>query len=311
MEIRYLTHSEIDQPLWDRCISKAVNGNVYGWSWYLNMMSSEWDALISGDYETVFPLPFRKRAGIYYIYQPFFTQQLGIYSVKPLSPEIVNHFILAIPSRFRYIELNFNSFNKIESTGLQFRNNLNHELDLIEPYEEIRRRYNDNLKRNIGKAVKENISINANLQPEDIIKLFRQNKGREFKHLGEYDYRKLQRMVYQCTAQNKAICYGAYTADNSLCAGAIMLFSHRKATFLFSATNETARKTGAMSFLIDRFIQDSAGNHLTLDFEGSNNENLARFYRSFGAKVLTYPALVINRLPFPVNILFYLKRRFL
>lgn len=311
MEIRYLKHSEINQASWDRCISKAVNGNVYGWTWYLNMMSSDWDALISGDYETVFPLPFRKKAGIYYIYQPFFTQQLGIYSINPLSPEIVAHFIRAIPARFRHIELNLNSFNKIESIGFEFKNNLNHELDLIEPYEEIRRGYNDNLKRNIGKALKENITINANLQPEDIIQLFRQNKGREFKHLGEYDYRRLQRMVYQSTAQNRAICYGAYTADNSLCAGAILLFSHRKAIFIFSATNETARKNGAMSYLIDRFIQDSAGNHLTLDFEGSNNGNLARFYRSFGAKVLTYPTLLVNRLPFPVNVLFYLKRRFL
>ena len=35
--------------------------------------------------------------------------------------------------------------------------------------------------------------------------------------------------------KNKAICYGAYTAENTLCAGAIVVFSHRKACLLYTS----------------------------------------------------------------------------
>ncbi|KAF0200358.1 MAG: hypothetical protein FD170_3533 [Bacteroidetes bacterium] len=309
MNIRHIEHHRIDMAAWDNCISKAVNGNVYAWSWYLDMMSSDWDALVGGDYETVFPLTFRVKAGIHYLYQPFFSQQLGIFSVNPLTPEIIGIFLDAIPRKFNFAEINLNAFNKPDPLKFKVSLNLNHELDLIEPYLEIKNKYKENIKRNISKAGKKGISVSTNVKPEDIISLFRDNRGKDFNHLNEFDYRRLQRLIYQCISQSKAICYGAYSSGNSLCAGAILLFSHRKAIFLFSATNDEARGNGAMSFLIDRFIQDSSGNHITLDFEGSNDKNLARFYRGFGATVITYPSVMINRLPWPVNLLPGLKKK--
>ncbi|MBW6490904.1 MAG: GNAT family N-acetyltransferase [Lentimicrobium sp.] len=310
MEIRYLEHSQIDMAAWDNCISKAVNGNLSAWSWFLNMMSSDWDALVEGEYETVFPMPFRKKAGIYYLYQPFFSQQLGIFSINPLTPEKIGQFLDAIPSKFSYANINLNSFNKPDPDKYKIINNLNHELDLIESYEIIRKSYKDNTRRNIVRANKEGVSISTNVKPEDIINLFKSNRGKDFSHLGEYDYRRLTRMIYHSLGMGKAICYGAFTSDNSFCAGAILLFSHRKVVFLFSGVNETARKNGAMSLLIDRFIQDLAGNHLTLDFEGSNDANLARFYSSFGASVLHYPTVIINRLLWPVKFLPSLRGKF-
>lgn len=309
MNIRYIEHRKIDFIAWDNCIGKAVNGNMYAWSWYLDMMSSSWDALVEGDYEMVFPLPFRKKAGIYYLYQPFFSQQLGLFSVNPITPEKLNSFLKAIPAKFRFAEINLNSFNKPGKGAWLVHQNINHELDLIEPYEELKTKYKENTRRNISKANKKGVIINTNVKPEDIINLFRDNRGKDFTHLKENDYRRLQRVAYQSVGQSKAMCYGAYTANNTLCAGAILFFSHRKAVFLFSGTDEVARSNGAMSLLIDRFIQDSAGNHLTLDFEGSNDANLARFYASFGAKAITYPSMVINRFPWPLNYLPDIKRK--
>ncbi|MDY0101560.1 MAG: hypothetical protein RBS07_01400 [Lentimicrobium sp.] len=309
MSIRYIEHHNIDLVAWDNCINKAVNGNIYAWSWYLDMMSSGWDALVEGDYEAVFPLPFREKAGIYYLYQPFFSQQLGIFSVNPITPEIVDSFLDAIPLKFRFAEINLNTFNNPDNNRFNIRYNVNHELDLIEPYEELRKRFSENIRRNIKKAGKQGIMISTNVKPEDIINLFRDNRGKDFTHLKGYDYRRLQRLAYQCVGQSKAICYGAFTQNNTLCAGAILFFSHRKAIFLFSGTDKVARENGAMSFLIDRFLQDSAGNHLTLDFEGSNDSNLARFYAGFGATALSYPSLVLNRFPWPLKYLPDLKKK--
>ena len=66
---------------------------------------------------------------------------------------------------------------------------------------------------------------------------------------------------------------------------------------IFSAVNEAARETGAMSFLIDSFIQNHQNENLNLDFEGSIDKNLARFYKSFGANEVVYLQIKKNRLP--------------
>jgi hypothetical protein len=56
-----------------------------------------------------------------------------------------------------------------------------------------------------------------------------------------------------------------------------------------------------MTFLFDNVINEFAGTQVVLDFEGSNDENLARFYRGFGAKEVYYKVLKYNMLPFPLK----------
>lgn len=310
MNIRLIKHSDLDKTAWDNCIAQAVNGNIYAFSWYLDIVCDEWDALVDGEYESVFPLIHRKKFGIWYLYQPFFTQQLGVFSIRHLTPEIVEEFLGAIPRKFRFAEINLNSYNKPDKLKWRLTENLNHELDLIEPYEILQKGFSQNTTRNISKAKRNNISISSNIKPEDIVNLFKNNKGKQFGHLRDYDYRRFIRLTYECIVNRKAICYGAFTAENTLCAGAIIVFSHRKAIFLFSATNDTARENSAMFMLVDHFIRDLSGNHLTLDFEGSNDQNLARFYKSFGSVRVKYPGLRFNRLSFPERILMQAYKTF-
>ncbi|MHC1775840.1 MAG: hypothetical protein AB9834_10555 [Lentimicrobium sp.] len=307
--IRLIKHSDLDKTAWDNCIENAVNGNIYGFSWYLDIVSDEWDALVGADYETVFPLTYRKKFGIWYLYQPYFTQQLGVFSIRHITPDIVESFLSAIPAKYRLAEINLNAYNKPDKAKWLVTENLNHELDLIESYSIIKKNYSQNTSRNINRAMRNNIGISSNIKPEDIVSMFRQNKGKQFSHLRDNDYRRFIRLAYECIIKNKAICYGAYTAENTLCAGAIVVFSHRKAVFLFSATNNIARENSAMFLLIDHFIQDLAGNHLTLDFEGSNDPDLARFYKSFGSVRIRYPGLRFYNLPWPVNFLFRIYKK--
>ena len=79
MPVHYITYQQIDKSKWDNCIDTAANGLVYGYSFYLDAMAKHWDALVLDDYEAVMPLTWRKKFGIRYLYQPAFTQQLGIF----------------------------------------------------------------------------------------------------------------------------------------------------------------------------------------------------------------------------------------
>lgn len=304
MKINYLSHNQIDKTAWDRCIAKAVNGKIYGYSWYLDVVCEQWDALVMEEYKAVFPLPFKEKFGISFLYQPFFTQQLGIFSTRHLTPEVVNNFLEAIPKKFIFGQLNLNKLNEPLVKRWEISQQVNHELDLIEDYEKIYAGYSENTRRNINKARKHKLIISPGVKPEEIVTLFRGNRGKYIPHLKDNNYKRLLRLIYQCQHNGKAMMYGVYDEQNTLCAGAVMVFSHHKVVFLFSAISETGRKQGAMFRLIDEFIRERSGNHLTLDFEGSNDVSLARFYKGFGATRLYYPAIQFNRMPFPVNKLF-------
>jgi len=296
MEIRYLKYHEIDKMKWDTCISKSFNGIIYAYSWYLDIVCEDWDALIDGDYLRVFPLPVKRKFGNNLIYQPFFTQQLGVISQNILTQEVVAEFLNAIPKTFNYIEIQLNNFNKVDQTKFEIKPFLNHELDLINSYENIKKRYTENLKRKLKKTAESGLFINNNANPDEIVKLFINNKGRHIPQLRENDYISLRRIIYTAIHRGIAKVYGVYDSRNILCAGGFFLVSNRKITFLFSGLSKEGRDTNSMAFLLDQVIKANSNQHLTFDFEGSNDPGLAKFYKSFGSKEIIYYHLIINRL---------------
>lgn len=295
--IRHLERKDIDDDRWNACIEKAFNGNLYGYSWFLDIVGDDWNALVENDYERVFPLVFRKKFGISYIYQPFFTQQLGLYSTTRLDTEALHEFIAAIPARYRQVEINLNTLNKAGQGNFRLLPQVNHELDLINSYEKIRKGYSENLVRNLRKAEKADLSVSKNIKPDDIIVLFRENRGKQIRHLHEKDYMRLKRIAYTCMYKGIASIQGVYDSRNRLVAGAFFILGNNKAIFLFSGLSEAGRESAAMPFLIDSFIRQHAGRHLTFDFDGSNDPSLARFYKSFGSRECTYQRLEITRHP--------------
>lgn len=311
--IKYLKHEEIDIIRWDICIEESFNGMVYAKSWYLNLVADQWDGLVEGDYEAVFPVVWRKKWGIRYLYQPVFTQQLGVFSKNLLSEEVVHSFLSSIPTKYRLVEINLNTFNKVKEGDFTVKNMVNHELDLINGYDKISQNYSDNLKRNLRKAESNQLNLLTQVKPDDIIRLFRENRGMELAGLTERDYFRLSRLTYQGMYKGLITTYGVYSKQNELVAGAFILRSNKKVIFLFSGLNASGRDLRAMPFLIDSFIRQNSRKHLTLDFEGSNDPGLARFYKSFGSKVVTYPQVRINKLPALIKLglgLIRLFRRF-
>lgn len=299
--IRFLKHNEIDRQKWDECIRLSFNGIIYAYSWYLDVVCPSWEALVAEDYKVVMPLPAGRKFGIDYLYPPFFVQQLGVFSVKRLTNEDVQHFLAAIPARFRYWELNLNTFNKLEKTSWRYAENLTHELDLIEPYEKLAASYSENTRRNIKKATAAGFKATADVPREIIISLFRSGRGQTIEKLKEQHYDLLRNLLRVIDSRGKLHVRAVTDADGAVMAGAFFVDSNGKVIFLFSGTAETARNTGALAFLVDAFIRENAQKNLVLDFEGSNDANLARFYKSFGAKECIYLQVRKNELPWPLR----------
>ena len=78
-EYNYVPNSHLDRVKWDYCISNSFNHRIYGLSWYLDLVSENWDAIVYGDYKAVFPVIFKNRILFKTYYHPFFAQQLGLF----------------------------------------------------------------------------------------------------------------------------------------------------------------------------------------------------------------------------------------
>ncbi|HMM11306.1 MAG TPA: GNAT family N-acetyltransferase [Bacteroidales bacterium] len=295
--IRYLRNHEIDKLKWDQCVRESFNGNLYGWSWYLDIVHKNWEALVEGDYERVFPLTGNTRFGVSYLFQPFFAQQLGVYSRHIMSEEVTARFLRAIPSRFKLVEIRLNKHNKVPATGFGVSSHTNIELDLIHTYERIHRNYSSNTKRNLRKAQESGLWLSKNIRPEQVVALFRDNRGRTISHWNDREYRRFVQLAYTAIHRGQAVTYGVYDKANQLLSGALFVKSNGKIVFLFSGTSPEGKAQHALTFMIDSIIREHAPGQYVLDFEGSDQTGLARFYLGFGGQTTTYPGVHINRLP--------------
>jgi len=276
--IKLYANNEIDKRKWDSCVADSQNGLIYAYAWYLDIVSPNWSALIKEDYKAIFPLPIKKKLGISYISQPLFTQKLGLFSVNDL--EDVKSFLKAIPK-------------KVWIRSLQIHNQLdnaktkdNFELDISDDVEEVRKKYSQNVKRNLKKTVQHDLQIKK-CESSALIQLFKENKGKEVAELNSKAYSTLLELLDKIQQKEKGNCLGMYK-EGKLISAAFFTNCLKKSVFLFSASNKTAKEIGANHFLIDTYIENFKKDSLILDFEGSMIPSLARFYASFGAEKKCY-----------------------
>jgi hypothetical protein len=310
--IRYVKHSDIDFERWDYCIQSSLNSYIYGFSWYLNIVSECWDAIIEEDYSAVFPLPYRKKFGVKYIYQPAFAQQLGLFTTIAHKDTLLFDFLKAIPNEFSLVEFNQNRFYLPENQEYNIFSKVNIELDLSRNAAELEQNYSTNLKRNLKKARFSELKLQDNLSPKDLISLFRNNKGKDLNAYNSVEYENLSLLLNCLVKKSLTEIYGVFSNKNELVAAASFVFSGDKIIFFFSGLNQLGKELGAMPFLIDALIKKNANKSLIFDFEGSNDSDLARFYLSFGASKYEYKHVKINRLNKIMKLIFsvykYLKR---
>lgn len=294
VEIKYLTYQQINKNKWDACINNADNGLIYGYSFYLDAMAKNWDALVLNDYEAVMPLTWNKKYSIYYLYQPPFTACLGVFG-RSLTLETVNEFLKAIPAKFKYWDIYFNPGNLFKLQDFDLYQRMNYVLNLNESYDNLYTAYRDNIKRNIKKSEQFQLSINKNIAIADVIELAKQQSNNAA--ITAEDFTHFENLFQSLYSKQKATTYGVYTKEGRLIASAAFFFSHNRAYYIIVGNHPDGKTLGASHALINAFIKDNAGEDMLLDFEGSDIPSLAFFYSSFGAVEEKYSAVRLNRLP--------------
>ena len=293
--IRYLEHNQIDKKKWDATIEEC--GNIYAYSWYLDVVHPQWEALVEEDYVSVMPLTGGKKFGVHYLFQPYFVQQLGVFSKAPLTEEKMDEFLMAILRKNRFCEIRLNESNTLSKDNKLFEYHRNILLDLNQDFKSIREHYHTNTKRNLTKAEGNNLQIVDTVIPYHVVALFTDNRGALLDKWGEAEYARLVALTKVAVNKKHAFILGVTEkgVGQLLCA-AIFMKTKDRVTFLFSGLTEEGKQRQAMTFLLDQVIQKYANQPMTFDFEGSDDDNLARFYFGFGGHEVKYPSYRFNRL---------------
>lgn len=293
-EIEFLTREDIDCKRWNTTIDNAFNGNIYAYSWYLDVVSPNWGALATNDYGYLFPLTIKRKYGINYIVQPLYCQQLGLFSSNHISADIVDLFIDKIPAKFKYVDLNLNIHNKTNKYTEHTNKRKTYMLDLLNYNEQVFRNYNQNTKRNIFKAITNEFALTSTLPPGDFMKFYRQYG---FMVDRKKDSLTIEKLIETLLIHNKATIAGVTDKNNELCAVALFAESHNTLHYLLGSAEPKNKKKGAMFYLMDGIIRNHCRMDKVLDFEGSMILSIARFFEGFGANPCTFYNYKKNVLP--------------
>jgi hypothetical protein len=300
--IRYLSHKEIEFEKWDLCLEQASNSLVYGYSWYLNKVSPNWDALVLDDYHAVMPLTHGRKYFICYLHQPFFTQQLGVFAKAQLNQDLIIEFISAIPSKFKFIEVNLNEQNYFLSEEYKLIKRKNYLLNLNKPYDKLVKDYNNQALRNLKKSRKQEIELRT-IQYKEVITFYRIHKSEVTLGVKSEDYLALEGLMEVAYKRGKLFSKGVFSKSGELLACGSYLMQKGRIIFLIGTSSASGRETGAMHYLMDSMIFQFSNHKMLFDFEGSEIPGIARFYKSFGAIKTHYFRLKKNRLPWLLRLL--------
>jgi hypothetical protein len=298
--IVYLKNIEIDRDRWDSCIKASRYFKPYGLSWYLDYMAPGWEALVDDDYDAVFPIPGFNKLGISYISTPIFLQQLGVYSPDTSESRKVHEFIDYMPQFYRLIDLNIGQ--KINYHGYKVTERVNMELDLAHSYDILNNNYTSDCRRNIKIASKKKFELNSEVTSDELINLFKQNRGKEIKNIKDRDYQRLNDLMNYCVQNDKGRIIGVKSLRKGLLFGLFMIKTKGNITLLFTAGTPESRDLRIGYFIVDKIIREFSGKRKKLDFAGSSIPSVASFMESFGCINVPYYRIYRNRLPWPVSL---------
>jgi hypothetical protein len=310
--IRYSPHTEINRQKWDECITRSALNLPYAYTWYLDAVCPGWHALIMDDYRAVMPLTWNRKYMIPYLYQPYFTQQLGIFSDLAPNDEQVHEFLLSVPGFFRFAHVNLNESNRWTSAGHLHGKELRHwtstpntnlKLSLNSSYASLCNTYTESHRKNIRRALNSGLHFSNDFSNAELVGMMKNMLDKKGVKLSDRIYQLLHAILEQSAQHLRTERIGVTGRNHpGLFAAAFFLFNKKGITY-FSANTPESKTNKAMFFLLDSFIRDHSGSDQTLDFSGSNIAGIAEFFAGFGARPVVYSTLHLNRLPFPLRLI--------
>jgi len=293
VRVKLLQNTEIDFSKWDNCIKNSFKGNIFALSWYLDISSPNWQAMVIGDYESVLPLLVKKKLRFELIYKPQFSGRLGIFSNDLLSPKAEMLFWRDIQLSYLATRINLNFFSTKPSfeeyTVTPIKSFL---LDSATSYKNIQANFKEDQKTILATAKKDKVFFINSLMVGKLLSLAKNEK--------QYTEEELAKVQLICTAtmrRNKGRIFGAYDSDNSLGATVLVAGSHQTRDLLFATAVKGEKGKILLSALLNHILLLNANKNITFVIGPDSGALNQEFADNFGFSHSFTNEVSYNRLP--------------
>jgi len=282
LALEHIKHGDVNFSKWNDAVLRSEVPTVFAQSYFLNATSPGWDGLIINDYESIFPLTWKRKFGILYLPQPYFTGQLGAFGT-------IDH----IRAKYKLIEIELNAANHLSSSFTSPKNTF-----VIEYGKGFS--FNQNTKRNIAKALTAGLHVEQAL-PEEIIPLSENFLNpfllKELK-LPDLEVSRFRNLLLNCIGSGSLYTFKTLNAENTVKALGHFVYNSRYVVFLKGTNTDKLENSGSMHLLVSHAIEFFKDKCECFDFGGGSlNEGLAGFYKGLGGLQRDYHFLRINNLP--------------
>ena len=287
MKVHFIPQEEIDKVKWNSCVHYAINGNIFGYKWFLDATARDWDALIEGDYESILPLIWRKTwNGRKELFVPPLLREAGIYSINMLSTARLQSFLEAIPEAIKRKEIQLQQGSPAIDTEKWTSEKVTNYQMLLEPaYERLAEAYSSTLSDQLKNAEDEGLMPISGMKPELIAGFYKKfSPGRKEK---TRTYHTLLRIMYNALHRGWGFSSAINSRDGQTLAAGFFMISHSRLYNLLTVSSPTGTKKGAPELLIDLILRTNAGKPMLLDFNTHSHTEAQRAL-GFGGQEVNY-----------------------
>lgn len=255
MEIEYIKNKDIDRFQYDKTLNRSFNANTFAYSWYLDLVCDDWDLLVEGDYETVCPLPLKRKFGIVTVKQSRQAPFLGVFSDQHLTADKVVRFLKAIP--YKNVQLTLNHLNRVVG---HHSGKVEHVpvLDMILPYDKIVERYSDKARETLRKN--DGTFVTRSIRTDEYM-FFK----RSLKKVSTIPNMQLTRVMNFAIRYKSAGIYSVYSPRNELIGALFLIKSNNRIFLIDCIQNEEGQERNAVFRAINYLIESNKESNLTLE----------------------------------------------
>lgn len=147
--------------------------------------------------------------------------------------------------------------------------------------EEVRAGYNENVRRNLKKAVNI-VEVEICDQFDTLFSVLEKTFAR--KGLEQpYNKHMFRRLVDECRSRQCCSMLVARDADRKVHAGMFIIWDDQWVYYMAGGVDSDHKNSGAMTLLFDKAIEFAMQSGRSFDFEGSMIQDIEKYFRSFGA----------------------------
>ena len=271
---------------------------IFSKPWWLDAVSNkgQWDVILYEKNNIIngsFPFFIKKKSFFKISLLPRLTQKLGPFLTESdtLDNEKIISFLLSKLPETNYFDQNchhiFTNDLLFKKSGFHVNKMRTSIIHNIQNIENVKKNFSKNRKYDLNKAkeykLKINYNINADFYFEEHVKNLK-NRGLKINYSKNF----LTNLYNACTYHNSGKLIGVYDAEENFHASCFVVWDKNFAYLIGLTTNLKSLKSGASALLILKTIEFLSDKTLNFDFEGSMNENIFKFYNSFGGEEKKY-----------------------